>query len=48
MAVGPAWPVRLEAGGPIEITGDAARLRQVIDNLLSNVRAHTPAVLHTI
>ena len=25
------------------MTGDSARLRQVIDNLLSNVRAHTPA-----
>ena len=25
------------------VTGDAERLRQVIDNLLANVRAHTPA-----
>jgi two-component system OmpR family sensor kinase len=42
MTVGPAWPVRLEAAGPVEVLGDRARLRQVIDNLLSNVRAHTP------
>jgi two-component system OmpR family sensor kinase len=40
--VGPQWPVRLEAGQPVEILGDAARLRQVLDNLLANVRAHTP------
>ena len=41
-AVGPQWPVRLEAAHPVEVTGDRMRLRQVIDNLLSNVRAHTP------
>jgi two-component system OmpR family sensor kinase len=28
---------------PARVVGDGARLRQVIDNLLSNVRAHTPA-----
>jgi two-component system OmpR family sensor kinase len=28
---------------PLVIEGDAARLRQVIDNLLANVRQHTPA-----
>jgi two-component system OmpR family sensor kinase len=28
---------------PTTLTGDAARLRQVIDNLLANARAHTPA-----
>jgi two-component system, OmpR family, sensor kinase len=28
---------------PASVVGDQARLRQVIDNLLSNVRAHTPA-----
>nr|MDQ6928367.1 HAMP domain-containing histidine kinase [Actinomycetota bacterium] len=42
VAVGPGWPVRLEAGRPVEVLGDAARLRQVLDNLLGNVRAHTP------
>ncbi len=41
-AVGPRWPVRLEANHTVEVTGDAARLRQVVDNLLANVRAHTP------
>ena len=29
--------------GPIEVMGDATSLRQVVDNLLGNVRAHTPA-----
>jgi two-component system OmpR family sensor kinase len=41
-AVGPSWPVHLAAGGPVEIVGDRHRLRQVLDNLLANVRAHTP------
>jgi two-component system OmpR family sensor kinase len=42
MAVGSEWPVRLEASEPVEVIGDPARLRQVLDNLLSNTRAHTP------
>jgi two-component system OmpR family sensor kinase len=42
-AVGPDWPIRLEATQPVEVLGDAARLRQVLDNLLANARAHTPA-----
>ena len=41
-AVGPGWPVSLEAAEPVELSGDRNRLRQVLDNLLSNVRAHTP------
>ena len=41
-AVGPAWPVRLAAARPFEVLGDRVRLRQVMDNLLANVRAHTP------
>jgi len=41
-AVGPEWDMRLEAAQPVEVIGDATRLRQVIDNLLGNVRAHTP------
>jgi two-component system OmpR family sensor kinase len=40
--VGPGWPVRFTATRPIEVHGDATGLRQVIDNLLGNVRAHTP------
>ena len=41
--VGPAWPVTFTAPRPIEVAGDATSLRQVIDNLLGNVRSHTPA-----
>ena len=33
----------VEAGRPVEVVGDELRLRQVVDNLLANVRAHTPA-----
>jgi two-component system OmpR family sensor kinase len=42
-AVGPEWPVRFSAARPVEVTADKDRLRQVVDNLLANVRAHTPA-----
>ncbi len=41
-AVGPEWPVQFSATRPVEVTGDKDRLRQVLDNLLANVRAHTP------
>ena len=41
-AVGPAWPVSFSAPRPIEVIGDATSLRQVVDNLLGNVRSHTP------
>jgi len=40
--VGPDWPVTFHASRPIEVMGDAISLRQVVDNLLGNVRAHTP------
>jgi signal transduction histidine kinase len=40
--VGPQWPVQFTASHPVEVMGDPTRLRQVIDNLLANVRAHTP------
>jgi two-component system OmpR family sensor kinase len=40
-AVGPEWPVRFSAARPVEVMGDKDRLRQVLDNLLANVRAHT-------
>ena len=41
-AVGPAWPVTFTSPRPIEVTGDPIGLRQVVDNLLGNVRSHTP------
>jgi signal transduction histidine kinase len=41
-AVGPQWPVQFSAARPVEVTGDKDRLRQVLDNLLANIRAHTP------
>jgi two-component system, OmpR family, sensor kinase len=41
-AVGPQWPVTLVAEKPVEVVGDGARLRQILDNFLANVRAHTP------
>jgi two-component system, OmpR family, sensor kinase len=40
--VGPQWPVVLTAAQPVEVMGDPVRLRQVVDNLLANVRSHTP------
>ena len=39
--VDPERPVALELE-PALVTGDPARLRQVADNLLANVRSHTP------
>ncbi|MDX6560404.1 MAG: two-component system, OmpR family, sensor kinase [Gaiellales bacterium] len=43
-AMEPSRPLSLEAPEAVMVTGDAERLRQVIDNLLANVRAHTPAM----
>ena len=40
--VEPARPIDLDAA-PAVVLGDRDRLRQVVDNLLANVRAHTPA-----
>jgi two-component system OmpR family sensor kinase len=37
----PERPLELDVG-PATVVGDADRLRQVVDNLLSNVRSHTP------
>ena len=48
VAVGPEWPVSLLADAPVEVVGDRHRLRQVIDNLLANVRAHTPPGTTTV
>src|SRR5207237_2947680 len=36
--VEPNRPIALDVDGPVRVTGDAARLRQVFDNLLANVR----------
>jgi two-component system OmpR family sensor kinase len=47
-AVGPEWPAQLDAAEPVEVVGDGARLRQVFDNLLGNVRAHTPRGTATV
>lgn len=42
-AVEPDRPLRVEVGErPVVVTGDGNRLRQVVDNLLTNVREHTP------
>jgi two-component system OmpR family sensor kinase len=46
--VGPAWPVRLVARQPVEIIGDRMRIRQVLDNLLANVRTHCPEGTSTV
>ncbi len=43
-AAGPGHRWRLELpGGPVLVQGDEQRLRQVLANLLSNARTHTPA-----
>jgi two-component system OmpR family sensor kinase len=42
-AMEPNRPIELASPAPVTVTGDAERLRQVVDNLLANVRAHTPA-----
>jgi two-component system OmpR family sensor kinase len=41
--VEPGRPVTVQQVGESTVIGDRNRLRQVIDNLLSNVRTHTPA-----
>jgi two-component system OmpR family sensor kinase len=40
--VGPGWPLQFIAEDAVEVLGNRGALRQVVDNLLSNVRAHTP------
>src|SRR5262249_10359040 len=40
-ALDPSRPLELEAQ-PATVIGDRARLRRVLDNLLGNVRSHTP------
>ncbi|WP_197286897.1 sensor histidine kinase [Planomonospora sphaerica] len=42
LAIEPDRPLRAEHPGPVEVPGDAARIRQAVGNLLANVLAHTP------
>ena len=46
-AVAPEFPVALRIAEVVTVTGDATRLRQVVDNLLANVRAHTAVGTNT-
>lgn len=41
-AVAVDFPIALSISDVVVVTGDAVRLRQVIDNVLANVRSHTP------
>ena len=41
--VDPDRPIRVRIDDVVEVEGDPMRLRQVVDNLLANVRSHTPA-----
>lgn len=40
--VDPGRAITVVEGGPVMVEGDDLRLRQVVGNLLSNARAHTP------
>jgi two-component system, OmpR family, sensor kinase len=42
-AVGPEWPLTVDAVPSAEVVGDPMALRQIVDNLLANVRTHTPS-----
>ena len=42
-AVDPDRPVTLDTGDRVVVRGDERRLRQVVANLVSNARSHTPA-----
>lgn len=46
--VGPEWLVEYRVAEPVEVMGDYAALRRLVDNLLSNVRAHTPPGTHAL
>jgi two-component system OmpR family sensor kinase len=42
-AADPERPIAVEGEGPLVVLGAESRLRQVVDNLLTNARVHTPA-----
>jgi two-component system OmpR family sensor kinase len=42
-AIEPDRRIEFETDVPVRVLGDEARLRQMMDNLLDNVRVHTPA-----
>ena len=46
-AVDGRYPIELRVDQVAFVTGDRAQLRQVVDNLLANVRAHTPPSTRT-
>ncbi len=41
-AADPDRPITLEAPSPVHVDADEDRLKQVLDNLIANARAHTP------
>jgi two-component system, OmpR family, sensor kinase len=41
--VGPSYPIDLDAPDNAECVGSAVELRRIFDNLLTNIRTHTPA-----
>ena len=43
MLVGPSWPIDLDTPDQAWCVGSAGEIRRVFDNLLSNIRTHTPA-----
>src|SRR5919198_1370252 len=42
-AADPERPIEFEPHSPLVVLGSESRLRQVVDNLLTNARVHTPA-----
>ncbi len=42
-AADPERPIEVDAQNPLVALGSESRLRQVVDNLLTNARVHTPA-----
>lgn len=42
-AIDTGYPIEVQLAGIVSVRGDAEELRRVVDNLLANVRTHTPA-----